>query len=590
MGSLPDTPLPLVSAGRELSPIAQAAALWFRQLARGLKTARLYRTENPIVQGIRDQIADSLTEYLERFGAWKLRFTSSEIHLDDEVIVRPAGRMKGGENPIISPEEQIPFMIYRDGVRAMTLLPGMPRREIDALFDALRLVGTSALTNDDLVTLLWQANLNRVQIEAVPLEQTIYLSSRRGRVKSDPGFRGQTYAWSPSGSEIRADLGQAAGAQGLHRDTFDDWPLPEVHAQTPQAYRALLPVMEALRAGTLAAWEDERSIEWTEQAPVVLRQLLAFDAGDDTRQSVAHAAMSWVASAIQRSAWEEASKALELLCEFDPDRSRSGAELAAVLKQLNSEEIAEQLDEVEPEVQARFASLMVAIGPPAVDLACAVLSTCTRARARAAASTALTYLCSDDPRLLAPHLDSPHWYVVRNVVLVLGQIGGSAVVDLLRSAAQHEEPRVRRQVVMALGSVSRAERTPVLMSMLGTEDPQLLAAALTMLTRDQNPRVVRAILERIASPRFDDLSEENQRALFNALSEMADDALVPDLEKLLRRGGWLSRPSRVHIGAARTLRRIGTERAIAVLEAGLRAKNEQVRVACLDALSSRSGA
>ncbi len=590
MGITPDAPLPLVSAGRELSPEAQAAALWFRHLARGLKTARLYRTENPTVRGIRDQIADTLTEQLERCGAWKLRFTSSEIRFDDEVLVRPGARKPGGEAPIVAPEEQMPFLFYRDGVRGMTLQPGISRREIDALFEALRLAGSSAMTQDDLVTLLWQANLTHVQIEAVPLEQTIFLSSRRGRAKADPGFRGQTYAWSPSGSEIHADLGQIVGAQGLHRDTFDDWPLPEVHAQTPQAYRALLPVMEALRAGTLAAWEDERAIEWTEQAPLVLRQLLAFDAADDTRQSVSHAAMSWVASAIQRSAWEEASQALELLCEFDPDRSRSGTDLAAVLKRLNSEEIAEQLDEVEPEVQARFASLMVALGPPAVDLACAVLSTCTRARARAAASTALMYLCSENPRLLVPQLASPHWYVVRNVVFVLGQIGGSAVLDMLRSAAQHPESRVRRQVVMALGSVSRAERTPVLMSMLTTEDPQLLAATLNMLTRDPNPRVVRAILDRIAAPRFDDLSEENQRALFAALAEMADDSLVPDLEKLLRRGGWLSRPSRVHIGAARTLRRIGSERAIAVLEAGLRARNEQVRVACLDALSRKTSA
>ncbi len=588
MGTLPDSSLSHNPVGRELSPAAQAAATWFRQLARALKTARLYRTENLLVQQVRDQVAEALTEHLSKYGAWKLRFSTNEIQLDDEVIVKPSGRTLTAENPGIAPEEQLPFMFYRDGIRGLTLQPAMPRREMDALFDAVRLAGASALTHDDLVTLLWQANLTYVQIESVPLEQTIYLSSRRMRSKSDPGFRGQTYDWSPAGAEIRGELGLAAGAQGLHRDTFDDWPLPEVHAQTPQAYRALLPAMEALRAGTLSAWEEERGQDWTAQAPVVLRQLIAFDPADDTRQCVSHAAMTWVAAAIQRASWEEASQALALLAEFDPDRSQTGGSLEALLKELHAEEIAEQLDEAEPQLQARFASLMVAIGPPAVELICTVLGLCARARARAAASTALTYLCSDDPMLLAPYVADPRWFVVRNVVFVLGQIGGSAVLDLLRLAAQHPEPRVRRQVVMALGSVSRAERTPVLMSQLTTQDPQLLAATLSMLTRERSPRVVRTLLDRVATPEFEDLPEEIQRTLLNTLSEVADDDLIPDLEKLLNRGGWLSRPSLVRIGAARTLRRIGSEKALAVLEAGLRAKNEAVRSACLDALSTRS--
>jgi HEAT repeat protein len=588
MGILPDGPPTHSPLSKDLSPAAQAAAGWLRTLARALKTARLYRVENEIVQQAREQAALVLEDGLRRFGLWKLGFTSSEIRFEDEVVVRPAPRAPGADHSIIAPEENLPFMFYRDGIRGLTLQPEMPRREMDALFDALRIAGTVALANDDLVTLLWQANLTSVQIDAVPLEQTIYLSTQRSRPRSDPGSRALTYNWAPAGAEIRAEIGQVAGSQGLHRDTFDDWPLPEVIAHTPQAYRALLPVMEALRAGTLAAWDEERETDWTEQAPVVLRQVLAFEPSEETRRCVSTATATWVASSIQRAAWEEAARALDLLQEFDPDRSRSGPGLEAALKKLDNQQIAEQLDEAEPEVQARFAALMVAIGPPAVDLTCAVLSTCTRTRARAVASTALTYLCGDDPTLLAPYMNDAHWYVVRNVVFVLGQIGGSKVVDLLRVAAQHPEPRVRRQVVMALGGVSRAERTPVLMSQLTTRDPQLLAATLGMLIREKNPRVVRAIFDRVAAPEFEDLPEVIQRALLNALGDVAEDDMVPDLERLLKRGGWFSRPSLVRVGAARTLGRIGTEKAVAVLEAGLRSKHEAMRAACLEGLASRS--
>jgi HEAT repeat protein len=158
---------------------------------------------------------------------------------------------------------------------------------------------------------------------------------------------------------------------------------------------------------------------------------------------------------------------------------------------------------------------------------------------------------------------------------------------MLRSAALHHDLRVKRAVVQALGGVSRPERTPVLMSLLQAKDSQLFSAVLTMLTRERNPRVTRALFDRVAAPDFGDLSEVNQRALLNALLEVVDEELVDPLQQVLTHGTWQSRPSLAGIGAARALRRIGTEPALAVLEAGLRSRNEAVSAACLDALSER---
>ena len=161
------------------------------------------------------------------------------------------------------------------------------------------------------------------------------------------------------------------------------------------------------------------------------------------------------------------------------------------------------------------------------------------------------------------------------------------MVDMLRKAAQHSDPRVKRAVVQALGSVSRAERTPVLMSLLKTKDPQLLSGVLHMLTRDKNPRVTRALFDKVSRPDFADLSEGAQRTLLNALFEVADEELIEPLEQLLNHGSWLSRPSLAGMGAARALSRIGTEKAHVVLDQGLRSKNEAVATACLDALSTK---
>src|SRR6266545_419296 len=220
MGIAPEESAFTAPISKELSLAGQAASAWFRLLARALKSARLYRSDNPIVEQLHAQVADVLTENLRKFGTWKLAFTWNEIRLGEEAVVHPARRRPGSDpTGAVAPEEKLPFAFFRDGIRTMTLPTSVPRSEIDTLFESLRVAGASA-SRDDLATLLWQANLAHIQIETVPPEQTIYLYSKKGRKDPVAPTRGLAYALAPTGSEIRADLGQAAGSQGLHRDTF----------------------------------------------------------------------------------------------------------------------------------------------------------------------------------------------------------------------------------------------------------------------------------------------------------------------------------------------------------------------------------
>lgn len=583
MSPLDDTSIG--SNSRDLSPRAAACAQWFRYVARAVKSARLYTTDNPLVAQLREQSWIHLEALLKEHGAWRLRFTSEEIRLEDEVIVRARGRQPGREDVITGPEEHLPFLFYGDGIRGMTLLPKLKREEFDSLFEALVLMGKGRNTQDDLMTLLWQANLGAIVLESVPPEQTIYLSSRAPAEHVHKGHRGQSFAWGATGTAVRAELGAVTGSQGLHRDTFDDWRLPDVHAHSVQAYQALLSQIEASRARLDRQWAEERARPFADEVANVMRTLLAADPGAENRAALGHSLVTWLVTTLQHAQWTEAERALGLLREVDPDRQHTENDLAAGIAQLDGEVIAGQLDESSPEDQSRFAALALAIGRPAVGLACMVMTLCERARPRAAATTALCYLCNDDPALLQPWLDDPRWYVVRNVVLVLGQIGGSATVDLLRQAAEHPEPRVRREVVRALGNVSRTERTPVLIQQLASRDPQLISATLQLLIRERHPRVIRVILDRIEARDFENLPEGIQRAFLGALAEVADDEAVPALERLLNRdGGWFAMRTMGRDAAARILNKVGTERAMAVLEAGLRSKTEAIRLACLAAM------
>jgi hypothetical protein len=570
---------------REMSPFAQATSLWFRQMARALKTFRLYRGEsNAVSDLLRDAVAGSLERILAEFGTLNLRFTPTEILLEDEAVVKvPPGLLEGPRDPV----EAIPFLVYRDGIRRMQILKDATRPEIEALLDALTLASAGPDVQDDLVTLLWQGTLTRILFETVPLEQTIYLSVRRPAEQGTTGVRGQTYVLNPGGAEIRAETGQAAGPQGLHRDTFDDWPLPESWPEARESWSHMRVPMEAALELFLERCRAEQQEPWFEPVAPLARRLLEFDASERMRFALVHAAISWVAGSLQKCRWDEAQQALALLRELDPDGRFGEHDLASAVAGLDHQVVTDSLDAAGPEDPSRFAAIVVAIGRPALDLATNVMARSDKMRVRAAACTALTYLCGDDPALLAPYLEDSRWPIVRNAVFVLGLIGGEAVVPLLRRVAHHPEPRVLRQLVQSVGNVPREQRLDIAIAQLGSRDPQVLAAALNMITRERSAKVARAILDRIEAPDFESRREDNQRALFAALADVADDSVVGPLEALLNKGGWFARRTLERTAVARTLRHIGTEKSQAVLEAGLRSRVEAVRAACLEAMSTR---
>src|SRR4029450_10796152 len=157
---------------------------------------------------------------------------------------------------------------------------------------------------------------------------------------------------------IHADIGQIVGAaQGLHRDTFDDWPLPKTYVDVPAAYEILTKGMQFVRSILLTEWSAERGLEWTTEVPGLFRRVLALDGSGDTRAALSQALVTWLASAVQRFSWDEARDALTLLREFDPDGTLSAEHLADTFAGLDGSAIAEHLDESSAEEQAKFLAL-----------------------------------------------------------------------------------------------------------------------------------------------------------------------------------------------------------------------------------------
>ncbi len=537
----------------------------------------------------RESAVDLLRQLVGTHGGWQLRFRPDEVLLGDERVIGASPRTGSREDAVAAPETRLPFLFYRDGIRSLRILPTLPQEEALEFFDALVTGCNEKAQTDDLVTLLWQANLSHVIVEASPLEQTFFLAEPApgGTVARAPGGE-PGVTGGAGGAEVRVALGSSTAAPGLHVDTFDDWPLVAGSVDVREAFERLEANAEAACRMTLDQWTSENDGDWDQRVSEWFTTLVASDPSEDTRSAFACASATWTTGMIQQHQFARAAVALQLLDRLDADRANAATTLARGLAHVDGADLADALDEADPEDHGRFAALMVQLGEDAVPLTYAVMACATRSRVRAAAATALCYRCAERPKLLERFLEETRPEAMLNLVFVLGQIGGSDVVPMLQTVAKHADSRVRRQAVLSLGGVPEAERTPVLLDELARLDPHILSTTLGMLARQRDENVTRFILGLVTEPEFEGRSEDVQRTLFSALGEVANDTVVSALDKILNRShGWLGRRTYTQFAAALTLRRLGTPAARRVLDLGLQSRDGSVRSACVDATNAR---
>lgn len=159
-------------------------------------------------------------------------------------------------------------------------------------------------------------------------------------------------------------------------------------------------------------------------------------------------------------------------------------------------------------------------------------------------------------------VEDPRWFVVRNGVSLMGEVGGDDVISHLTGPLANQDPRVRRETVLALAKLGGADAEQLLLGMLGDSEPEVRAMAcrgVGVLRVEKALRPLMRILD-------EDSNEDVQVECLQALGKLGDPGAVPLIEKRAL-GGLFSRPSKeIRVAAYRALAGIGTPHARSLLE------------------------
>ena len=170
-------------------------------------------------------------------------------------------------------------------------------------------------------------------------------------------------------------------------------------------------------------------------------------------------------------------------------------------------------------------------------------------------------------------VEDPRWYVVRNGVSLLGELGGDGAVSHLTSTLANEDARVRRETVVALAKLGGEDAGQLLLGMLDDQEADIRAKACTAVGVLKVEKALKPLMKLLDG----DKDPEVQVQSLHALGQLGDPGAVPLIEKKAV-PRFLSRPSKeLRMAGYRALAGIGTPHALDLLRKAKKDSDREVR-------------
>jgi HEAT repeat protein len=201
-----------------------------------------------------------------------------------------------------------------------------------------------------------------------------------------------------------------------------------------------------------------------------------------------------------------------------------------------------------------------------------------------------TALAALGPPAMAPliaALKDKRWYVVRNMVSIIGELRNPDSVAELKRPLHHPDERVRKETIRALAKIGGNSAEAALIPLLEEPDEGLVRRAISSLGQLRSRQAVPVMLKLLE--RRDLLLKELllKKELLAALAAIGDPSATARLLKMLESRGWpvLGRYLELKVALASTLGVLEDETARPTLTR-MAAGKGSLAEACRDALAA----
>jgi HEAT repeat protein len=552
-------------------PITDIAEL-FNTLDKALRSHRLYQPNNPVYHGF---VAAATAAFHDLWD----RLPSLTVGVEEHSFRWYGRPFTVG---VAESRDSLHFLFFKDGIRFLTFLPGFEEELVQFLDILNRARSLDQRTDDDMVTLLWQAELTSFQYsyidllaegtevpqaETLPLK-TIDITLREAALEgTDP-------------TEVRppaVEAGQPTVAGLVNRDDFTE----TLYFLEPKELEALrhevtLEWERELRADVLSALFDrleDNDLDWRTEILRILRQLLPVYLGSGDLRSASQVLVE-LNGVLERGvlSGQHRDDAVALFLELSEP-----AVLTQLLRSLED-------GVIDPE-GAELGIYLKHLGPPAMPVLLAAIERTELSTLQQRLRRAMQELGSAHQTALVGLLGDGNAAVVRGAARLTGQLGIRNASGPLSALLQRPDPEIRRAAVEALAQIRTAVAMDALQHALTDADRDVRVAAARALAAVRYQPARERLAELLDSRFVRDADLTEKIAFFEAFGSVATPESVGMLDRLLNGKRLFAKQNpEIRACAAMALGRVGTPAARESLQRAVAETNPMVRNAVAKAL------
>ncbi len=557
---------------------------WLQALVRTLKAYRMYLPNNPTLHKFQSDLEARTWSCLKEIGDIVLNVQQFDLLFEDYSVYHNAAR-----------EESLAYRFFTDGVRQITFREGLEPQELRGVLEVLKKATDASQGQDDVVTLLWERDFRHIEYVHISIEDLMDGSTSQEYEPDEGAVEGGGIPW-PSRAETPEEDAPVAVPGESILERSDDW---SPKAPITPSWDETVGVQFALSESESQQLTDAIRVE--EERPLlneVLEIVAAILTSEEEPTSFlesASAFQKFIELALEEGDLARANHLLSRLRTIAAKKSETHSELRGLVEQVIREigrpsflgqfaPILNAHPDLDPGLLTNF---LVQIGPTSAGAVCDLLGQVNHMKHRRALCEALAISCKDDVDVLISRLGDSRWYVIRNVVYVLGRIAHQGVERALDRALHHEDVRVRKEAVRALGNIESPTSRAFLVSAFRDIDASVRIQAALTLAQKRDDRAAQSIWGAIQAPEFVRRDQNERRVFFEAVGKSGSDPFVPRLHEMLTRGGiFRGGNEEERMNAALALAWLGSPKAIEVLNHELTSKREPVRKAVESALET----
>lgn len=539
-------------------------------LVKTIKAFRFYPMDNPAIKGFKDQLYKRFQFFLNKYAIFKLQVGEYGLSFKGKILY---------ENR--DPKSSIAFLFFKDGIRELRFIRDLEEWEIDGFMEVIRSTDAINELEDDLVTLLWEKDFPHIRYVATDefLEETpILVPENIEQLRSRLIFKPLAYNVHVDLEEEEQDIDSLL-SQMEHGPPLED---RSVYFLTPEE-------VDRLR-GEVASEIDPSFVF---RIVDTLFEIIALEKESEPFQESINVLEKVLDALITLGEFKKASGLLERLNIVlktydlrDWQKESIYQFLQKAGEEARIERIGRVLDREERIRVEEVRDYLMFLQTNSISPLIKILGELKNSKTRRVICDVLSEIGKNSIELFTPFLEDRRWFLVRNIIYILGRIGKEKAVPYIQKVLNHEELRVRREVIQALGLIGGPKAISLLIKSLNDKDTRIRSMAAVNLGKIGKTIGLAALLEIVQSKDFQKREASEIKAFFDGIGMVGSNEAIPILQQLLERKSLfgLGRVDEIRIGAAHALAMIGTPEARAILEQGQNSKDESIRKACLQAL------